>query len=130
MRFSFTRSELLKHAKQIIHAEFDEERWEERERKRERASQSLFVQTLIHGLLGLRLPFTNLCLPFFSAQLGGNKQPRSPTLDHTLLSNSTLVGGRVERRRDRIEIREEGIKAFISLITDPWPTPLHFSWPP
>lgn len=75
----------------------------------------MFVQTLIHGLLGLWLPFTNLCLPFFSAQLGGNKQPRSPTLDHTLLGNSTLVGGRAERgRRDRIEIREEGIKAFIS----------------
>ncbi|KAL1261833.1 hypothetical protein QQF64_007098 [Cirrhinus molitorella] len=50
-----------------------------------------------------------------NAQLGGNKQPCSPTLDHTLLSNSTLVGGRVERGwRDRIEIREEGIKAFIS----------------
>lgn len=52
---------------------------------------------------------------FFSAQLGGNKQPCSPTLDHTLLSNSTLVGRRVERGwRDRIEIREEEIKAFIS----------------
>jgi len=81
-----------------------------------RARQTLFVQTLIHSLLGLWLQFTNLCLPFFSAQLGGNKQSCSPTLDHTLLSNSTLVGGRVDRGWcNGIEIREEGIKAFISL---------------